>query len=80
MKTTKIKILKCLSECETLNLQLTLSEAYTASYRPSVVTEMPTAGPLINPIKGFGKSIKAPTNLLKTNKKCIVIDVSVANV
>lgn len=46
-------------------LQLTLSVAYTKSNRPSTVTDTPRAGPLITPIKGFGKSMKAATKRLQ---------------
>lgn len=46
-----------------LSKSLTLSVAYTASNNPSTVTLTPIAGPLITPIRGLGKSMKADTNL-----------------
>ena len=42
-----------------------LSEAYTMSKRPKVVTATPIAGPLIRATRGLGWSMKALTNRLQ---------------
>ena len=46
-----------------------LSEAYTKSNSPMIVTDIPTAGPLTAAIRGLGKSIKCATNFLSKKKE-----------
>jgi len=44
--------------------KVTLSEAKTISNKPSNVTDIPTAGPLMTPINGLEKPTKALTKFL----------------
>ena len=53
--------------------QATLSDAKTRSKRPSKVTEMPTAGPLMTAARGFEKSMNEFTNVLQTSETIVIV-------
>lgn len=53
--------------------KVALSDANTISNRPRIVTEIPTAGPLMAAISGLGKSMNDATNLLEGKKRFIRI-------